>query len=494
MILHNLADVAASQWPDRIAVSQGPESVTHGQIAAASLRVAAWLRGMGVDRGQCVALAGPPSALVPALIYGGSRVGAVICVLHEQTRGEALRHVLSDAVPAVLIAADDDGLRLARDHGVRAVPVGQARKAAFTGAMPASANPWPAPLPVDPVFLIYTSGTTDRPKAVVSTHQQVMFSVQAIQSVLEYRPGDIVGCPLPLSFDYGMYQLFLGSVSGAHVRLLGATEAGPALLRDLSGNRATVLAAVPGVADSLARLLRRRPQQPPPLRLLTSTGSTMSQQVLAELRATIPGLRVQLMYGLTECKRAAIMPPDADLERPGASGLALPGTEIFAIDADGERLPAGEIGELVVRGPNVMAGYWRRPELTAQRFPRERGLFPQLRTGDSGWLDKDGYVYFAGRSDDVYKERGFRISAVEVEAAARRVPRVRQAAVLRPADGRPATLVVAGDISAPEVVLAMRDQIEEFKIPERCVVLDAVPATLNGKVDRAALALRVSRD
>jgi acyl-CoA synthetase (AMP-forming)/AMP-acid ligase II len=241
-------------------------------------------------------------------------------------------------------------------------------------------------------------------------------------------------------------------------------------------------------------LIARNPVQLPPLRLLTNTGAAMPPETLSELRAGLPRLRVQLMFGLTECKRAAIMPPDADLDRPGACGVALPGTEIMAIDTDGNRLPAGQIGELVVRGANVMTGYWRRPELTAQKFHRVDGLFPELRTGDHGWLDEDGYVYFVGRLDDIYKERGFRVSATEVEAAARRVPGVDLAAVLPPLDGQPSVLAVVTGSTADAVLLRLRAEIEEFKIPRQCVVVDRLPLTRNGKVDRAVLRAEVSHD
>jgi acyl-CoA synthetase (AMP-forming)/AMP-acid ligase II len=340
---------------------------------------------------------------------------------------------------------------------------------------------------VDPVCLIYTSGTTSLPKAVVSTHQQVVFAAQAIQSQLSYRDDDVVYSPLPLSFDYGLYQLFLGAVSGAHVWLGQPAEVGPALARNLVRANATVLAAVPAVAEALARLLGRGGPAPA-LRLLTNTGAAMPSEALVGLRAAIPGLRVQLMFGLTECKRATIMPPDEDLVRPGSSGRALPGTEVFVVDDVGRRRPPGEVGEIIVRGPNVMAGYWRRPELTDQRFPKADGLFPQLRTGDYGWLDEDGYLYFSGRRDDIYKERGFRVSATEVEAAARRVPGCASAAVLPPSDGEPAALVATGTLTAEQVLAGMREQIEEFKIPRQCVIIDELPLSRNGKVDRKGLA------
>lgn len=146
-----------------------------------------------------------------------------------------------------------------------------------------------------------------------------------------------------------------------------------------------------------------------------------------------------------------------------------------------------------MRGPNVMAGYWKRPELTAERFPRAEGLFPELRTGDYGWLDKEGYLYFSGRRDDLYKERGFRLSATEVEAAATRVDGVTSAAVLPPEGKRGALLAVVADIGADEVREGMRDHIEPFKIPRRCVRLDALPTNGNGKVDRKKLAALIEQ-
>lgn len=228
IILHHLIDDSARRWPDQIAVSTTTEALTHREVADASIRAAAWLRSLGVARGQRVVLAMPSNALIPVLIYATSRIGAVFCVLHEQAIGRPLAHVLTDAEPALLIAADERALALAHEHGVPATDVAQARRYAF-GETPTSPEQLAGPLPVDPLCLIYTSGTTTEPKAVVSTHQQAMFAIGAIQSVLAYRADDIVYCPLPMSFDYGMYQLFLGAASGAHIRLGTLAEAGPVL-------------------------------------------------------------------------------------------------------------------------------------------------------------------------------------------------------------------------------------------------------------------------
>ncbi|WP_448322104.1 class I adenylate-forming enzyme family protein [Streptomyces sp. CO7] len=510
-LLHDLIDDAAHRAPDAPALSTSRDSLTHGELAAASRAAARWLRTLGARRGERVVVLAPSVVEVAVVVHAASRIGAPFALLHEQTRGRALAHVLDDAEPVLLLADDESARSLAAERGITTarlsdVPRGpdpetdpetdpgtdpETDRDAVPGRHGADTDGTHAPLPVDPVCLIYTSGTTAAPKAVVSTHQQVLFAVRAIQGELRYRPDDVVYSPLPLSFDYGLYQLFLGSLSGAAVRLGLPAEVGATLLRNIEAADATVLASVPAVAETLAKLVRRSPGHRLRLRLLTNTGAAMPPQPLQVLRAAVPGLRVQLMFGLTECKRAAINPPDADLEHPGSCGRALPGTEIYATGPDGERLPPGEVGELVVRGPHVMAGYWRRPELTAQRFPRRDGLFPELRTGDHGWLDEHGFVHFAGRRDDLYKERGFRVSATEVEAAARRVEGVEQAAVLPPDDGSPAVLVIVSERGPEDVLEAMREEIEEFKVPRRCVPLPDLPLTRNGKVDRKALAREV---
>ncbi len=482
-LLHELLDDCLAANGSRPAVGLGTEVDTYAAVAAASRRIALHLLACGVRRGDRVVVAVAPDVLVPALLYGCSRAGGVFCVLGEQAPAAAYAHVLDDAEPTVVVTDNADARRLAAERGIRCLSMDDLRAPGRDGREDPAGS-----IPVDPACLIYTSGSTGLPKAVVCTHAQMTFAIAAIQSQLHYQATDVVFCPLPLSFDYGLYQIFLSTVAGALLQLGTAADAGPRLLAELRRTGATVLPAVPGVARGLALLLSRQGAQPPPLRLLTNTGSVMSDGVLRELRARIPGLRVQLMFGLTECKRTTIMPVDEDLNRPGACGRALPGTEVFAVDPDGRRLAAGEVGELVVRGPHVMAGYWRRPELTEQRFPRADGLFPQLRTGDYGWVDDEGYLYFHGRRDDLYKERGFRVSATEVAAAASRIGGVDAAAVLPPAAGREdATLVVVTRLAPHEVLARLRAELEEFKVPRRCHVVSSMPLTGNGKIDRAGL-------
>ncbi|HJQ01788.1 MAG TPA: AMP-binding protein [Jatrophihabitans sp.] len=481
VLLHQLIDVTASCHPERPGLRCGTELRSWRQLRDDSVGLAAQLAGFGVRRGMRVLIVLEPAVVIPGLLFGCSRIGAVFVPLSPNIAEPVLHHVLTDCEPTLVITAEPRVRAVAEAHGVPAL----------SPAELAAGQPGPAatagPIPVDPACFLYTSGSTAMPKAVVCTHQQMTFVASAIQSRLGYQRDDVVFCALPLSFDYGLYQLFLCTLSGAQLYLADQRAAGHRLVTDLQDSRATVLPAVPSLAMNLNRLLERRPTALR-LRLLTNTGAVLPPEVLAGLRARLPELRVQLMYGLTECKRATIMAPDEDLHHPGACGRALPGTEVFTVDAAGHRLPAGERGELVIRGPHVMAGYWRQPELSSERFRLADGLFPQLHSGDYGWLDEQGYLFFDGRRDDVYKQGGFRVSTVEVEAAAHRIAGVQAAIVVPPtgsADG--AVLLVQAELTADQVMRELRRQIDEVKLPSRILSLTDFPLNSNGKVERRYL-------
>jgi len=490
-LLHDLLDEAAASHPDAPAITHEGRALSYRQLRDASLRLTGWLLAGGLGRGDRVVIATGNHVLVPALLYAVSRAGAVFVVVHHGLTAGALRHVLADCEPRLLVSQDPGARKIAAGLGIAAAGL---EDVTAGRASPPGATTWPV-LSIDPACLIYTSGSVALPRAVVSTHAQIVFAASAIQSQLGYRRTDTVYCALPLSFDYGLYQLFLAALSGAQVWLGTGVDAGPALVASLRDSEATVLPAMPSIATSLGQLLRRQPGAQLALRMLTNTGAAMPAAALAELRARIPGLRAHLMFGLTECKRVSIMGPDEDIERPGAVGLPLPGTEVLVADESGARRDPGQAGELIVRGPHVMAGYWRQPDLTAQRFRRADGLFPQLHTGDYGWLDQDGYLYFSGRRDDIYKQNGFRVSALEVEAAACRLAGIRAAAVLPPGPERSAAvLFVVGETPAADVLALLRHELEDFKIPGACFRRDELPMTGNGKTHKKLLAASLQKD
>jgi acyl-coenzyme A synthetase/AMP-(fatty) acid ligase len=475
--LHDLLAAAPQSAP---AIAGHGWLLHYRDLEDESRRLAVWLRDLGIkatDR-VIISLSRPQAFKVSSFVYACSRAGAVFCIVHEQVQGPPLEHILRDAEPALVISDTQEVI----DHAAR---LGIATSGPDADLEALAPEGWQAQLsPDDPACMIYTSGSTSRPKAVVSTHAQMIFVARAIQSQLRYQSSDVIYTTLPFSFDVGLYQLLLAAISGAQVWLPSADGAGALIVPELLASKATVLPAVPAVAEALAWAVRRSRNKGcvPSLRLLTSTGAAMPPSVLASLRERLPDLRIQLMYGLTECKRVAIMPVDGDLTHPGSAGIALPGTEIRIVDQDGRAVAPSVTGQIVVSGPHVMNGYWKAAELTAARFT-ESGLF----TGDFGYLDEDGYLFIHGRQDDIYKENGYRVSAAEVEAAALELPAVRLAAVLPPCDGRSSVLIVVATADEQSVMSDLALMLEPFKMPKRCVVVEKMPLNHNGKIDKKAL-------
>ncbi|GAB3887355.1 class I adenylate-forming enzyme family protein [Kibdelosporangium lantanae] len=483
-LLHDLLDVPAASTPASTALTRGGESWTYEQLAARSRAVARRLTAGGVRRGDRVVVISRNEPQVVATIFGVSRIGAIFVLVSDQVPAAHRDHILTDSGARAVVVGQPPA------DAPDGVAVYRLDELAATEDEP-TATPTPLPVPclsIDPVCLIYTSGSTALPKAVVCPHRQVLFAATAIASRLHYRPDDTVFCCLPLSFDYGLYQVFLTCVAGARLVLGDDSDAGPALANRLEAERVTVLPLVPSLAVTLCRLVTRTGRPPRHLRMVTNTGADLSAAQCARLRAAIPGLRIVAMFGLTECKRIAIAEPDLDLTRPGSVGRPLPDTEVFVVDGTGTPVPAGTPGELVVRGPHVMAGYWNAPEITARRYRRDELGEYVLHTGDRARLDADGYLYFLGRDDDVYKQHGFRVSTVEVEAAALGIPRVEMAAALPGRDGRDARLAVCGAITVPELTAALRTRLEPHKVPPECRVVERLPLGVNGKVDKRALA------
>ncbi len=488
-LVHDLLDHQLATRPDATALRRQQMTWSYRELARRSAVCASWLRAQGVRRGDRVLVNAPHEPDTVAAVYAASRLGGLYVVISDQAPPARIRQIVADCQPRVLLGTADT--LTAVPPGLGPVVATFAEVAAWTGEVPGASD---SAVPVDAVSLIYTSGSTSVPKAVVSTHRQVRFAAEAIHSRLCYRPTDVIFCCLPLSFDYGLYQVLLGSLAGAQVVLADAADAGPALHANLDRFRATVLPLVPSLAANLIALIRRSGRSPAHLRLITSSGAALAPTTANELRELIRGLDLVTMFGLTECKRVSVMEPNGDLARPGSVGRPLPGTEVLILDEYGDPLPPGQVGELVVRGEHVMAGYWRSPELTAQRFRRDDFGQPLLFTGDRCRLDEDGYLYFAGRVDDIYKQRGFRVSAAEVVAAALDIPSVAQAAVLLPTDTRDSVLAVSGPadsanaLDGNEVLRELRTRIEPQKCPPTCVVLACLPVTSNGKVDHRALA------
>ena len=484
-LVHTVLDGAVAEVPDAPAVQDSVTRLSYRRLGELSHAFARWLRANGVGRGDRVVVQLPSRCEQVAMFYGASRRGAIFVPLNPAMKEFHLASVLANAEPTLVITSGPAVEQLAR---LTAVPVHDLASVWPQVQVYDSTPVHTEVTPDDIAVLVYTSGSTAAPKAVIGPHAQVTFACRAIDDVLAYRRDDVVFCRFPLSWDYGLYKVLLASQARCEIVLAGE-ESDLVLLSRMRETGATVVPIVPSLATMIATLAARDAEPAPPVRMFTNTGAALPPATIGALRSAFPGARVVRQFGQTECKRIAIMPPELDGERPQSVGLPLPGTTVSILAPDGTPRPAGEVGEIVVTGPHVMPGYWRAPELSARTFRRDPASGAlRLHTGDYGSVDDDGYLYFDGRRDDMFKRKGIRMSTLEIEAAAMDVPGVRSATALPPSAGGDLVIVVESDLMPHVVLKELAQRLEPAKVPSACHVVDELPLTLHGKNARQALA------
>ncbi len=489
MLVHSLLDEAVAEAPDSSAVRDAGGKWTYGELSDYSRAVDVWLRSQGIGRGDRVVAQLPTTRELVALFFGVSRRGAVFVPLNPAMKMFHLRPVIKNAEPRLIVVTSAAARATQRATGR---PVHSfdsfwrdVERLRGNGAR-AEAE---AVSPDDIAVLVYTSGSTAAPKGVIGPHAQVTFAARAIIAELGYRHDDVVFCRFPMSWDYGLYKVLLCCLGRSEL-VLADGESDLVLLARMREVGATVVPIVPSLATMIVTLAERDSALPPPVRMFTNTGAALPQATITRLRKACPGARVVRQFGQTECKRIAIMPPDQDLERPDSVGRPLPGTTVLIVDEKGGELPPGEVGEILVTGPHVMPGYWRAPELTARTFRRdERTGAPRLHTGDYGRLDADGYLYFNGRRDDMFKRKGIRMSTLEIEAAALDIPGVRAVGAIPPTEGSDLAVCVETDLASHTVLRELAQRLEPAKVPATCHVVAKLPLTAHGKNATRELAL-----
>ena len=244
----------------------------------------------------------------------------------------------------------------------------------------------------------------------------------------------------------------------------------------------------------LAAAHRKKPLQFPSVTRVTNTAAALSSSSIPELAEIFPNALIYKMYGLTECKRVCYLEPELINSHADSVGKAIPGTETFLLTATGERIHGSGEGILHVRGPHIMAGYWNQPELSADMI--KSGDFANDRvlcTHDLFRMDEEGFLYFVGRRDDIIKSRGEKVSPVEVESALISIPGVIESAVFGVADvvlGQAIMAYVSVEdktLVGPKIKKLVTAKLENFMVPKEVIVLESLPKSANGKIDKKAL-------
>lgn len=505
-LLHDSLLRSAERSPDQAALVVGDDRATYAELADEVSRFARAIQDLGVERGDRVVLFMDNSRPCVVAIFGTLLAGAVFVVVNPQTKEDKLAYILSDCEARLLVT----------DGGVTAVGLAAARHApsvleTLVAARPAgveggvdlepllaATEPAPRPagvIPLDLAALIYTSGSTGLPKGVMMTHQSMVFAAGSIAEYLRLERDERILGLLPLAFDYGLYQLLMNVRLGSTL-VLERTFAYPAqILRRVAAEEITVFPGVPTVYATLLTMHEKEPLSMPTVRRVTNTAAALLPAMHEGLRGMFPNALIFAMYGLTECKRVSYLEPELLHEKPSSVGRPIPGTEAIVLDPDGRPVAPGETGILHVRGPHVMVGYWNKPELTAEMIvpgplPGER----MLNTNDHFTVDEDGYLYFVGRTDDIIKTRGEKVSPLEVENTLFAIPGVQEAAVVGVPDPvlgeaiRAFVVLAPGaELTAHDVITACRSRIEGYMVPRDVVFIDEMPKTTSGKVRKKSL-------
>jgi long-chain acyl-CoA synthetase len=509
LLVNDFLEQSARRFPDKVALVCAGERLTFAEIDAMADRLANALVDRGVERGDRVLLHLPNAVELVVGIFATLKVGGVFVVANPSVKLGKLIYLLNDCAATALVTrarhADWVGAAFQKAPALKLAlvagqtPHGLASEAERVLDFDAIQSVFPAICPPracidqDLACLIYTSGSTGAPKGVMSAHSNVVFAATSIITYLENTPDDVVINALPLSFDYGLYQLLMTFKFGGTL-VLERSFAYPAqFLRRLETERVT---GFPGVPTMFAILLGMDlgPYDLGALRYITNTAAALPPAHIQEIRATFPGATLYSMYGLTETKRALYLPPDQLDARPGSVGIPIPGTEVWIEDEIGKRLGPNQVGELVIRGGHVMRGYWGAPEATARRFrpgpiPGERVCY----SGDLFRMDDAGYFYFVSRKDDIIKSRGEKVAPKEIESVLYGLDGVAEAAVVGVPDPvlgeaiKAIIVVQDGHLNERDVLRHCRATLEDLIVPQIVEFRDRLPKTANGKINKTEL-------
>jgi long-chain acyl-CoA synthetase len=495
---------SAAGAPHRDAVVDESGSWTYQELTDEALRVARFLQDEGLQPGDRVALCLDNTTHCAAGIFGTLIAGGVFVVVNPQTKADKLAFILADSgatfllaeghssnVAAAAVGQSGGGTRVfatETDDAVQAFPNLEQALAA-TEPRPATSEATPSDL----AALVYTSGTTGRPKGVMLSHQSLVFVIGNIAEYLRLDAEDRILSVLPLAYTYGLSQLLLAVRLGGTL-LLERTFAFPGrTLERMHSEHATVFAAVPTVYATLLGLQHSRTYDS--VRCLTNAAAGLPPAFHDGIRRLFPNARLYRMYGQTECVRVSYLEPDLIETKPTSVGQAIPGTEAIVLDEEGRPVAPGETGVLHVRGPHLMMGYWGDPALTQEWLkggpdPEER----MLCTHDHFTVDEDGLLYFVGRTDDIVKTRGEKVSTVEVENVLHGLRGVSQAAVVGVPDellGEALRAYVVPErgtgLTEEDILRFARSKLENFMVPREVVFVVELPHTESGKVRKGSL-------
>ena len=526
-LLHRLLTKAAARQPQRPAVASDGCLITYQELDLLSNKVARALLRLGVAPGDRVGILAPKSAAAVIGLYGTLKAGACYVPLDPKAPAGRLRHIVRDSGATVVVADEarsSQGAALAEAVPgqprvvVVGVPGSQGREEAARVSVQGEAIvPWSAvtgesgepleeerAIETDLAYILYTSGSTGTPKGVMISHRNSLTFVDWAAAAAGLTEQDRVCSPAPLTFDLSVFDIFATCRAAACMTVLpeAAATFPVSIVRFLEAERISVWYSVPSVLTLLACYGSLQQSDLSDLRVVIFAGEVFPPKHLARLIGELPRPRYLNWYGPTEtnvCTAFEVPAGWADA-RPTPIGKACANTEVFAVTSEGHRVSGpGEQGELYVRGPSLMQGYWGQAAKTSEALVQNpfRTEYDEFvyRTGDLVTLEPSGNYVFLGRTDSMAKIRGYRVELGEVEATRYRHPAIQEAAVLPVPDdllGSRLRAVVTADgdsnLTRENVLDHCRRWLPAYMVPDIVEFREEMPRTSTGKVDRAGLA------
>ena len=519
LLVNDFLSNCVDRFPDKEALICPEGRFTYKELGEKVKSLSSLLFSLNVEKSDRVIIFLENSLESVVSIFGILDAGCIFVVINPQVRSKKLEFIINDCKASVLIT-DNNHLDQIRDilgncFSLKSIILTDSNidgRLTFTERT-ILLSPFYTPeilnesmdgvqceSDADLASIIYTSGSTGFPKGVMMSHKNMCSAADSIIKYLENTSDDIIFSVLPLSFDYGLYQVLMSFRFGGTVFLEKSFGFPHYILKKIKDEKVSGLPIVPTIANILLRMKDLKKYKLNSLRYITNTAQRLPKKTIFGLLEAFPDVSIYSMYGLTECKRVTYLPPGKLRLKPDSVGKAMPNTEAFIVDENGNKINRADVvGELVVKGPNVMVGYWNNQDETGKvikpgEYPGDRWLF----TGDLFKMDDDGDLYFVGRKDDIIKTAGEKVSPKEVENVLYELEDVMEAAVVGVPDDLLGEAIKAFVTLKNGSILKDKDiikfctlNLESFMVPKYVEIRKELPKTSTGKISKKNLVEKI---
>lgn len=494
----NWLEISSNRYQDKTALITNKGLYSYNHLEMMSSSIAHHLQDRGITKGERFLICTNEPQLVISAIFASLKIGVIFVVIHPETPEDMIQYYAAHSGASVILIDKvinlekrvSDQLKLK----IHSAPKGNTKNwESIDNLLNYGRNQFISLelLSTDTAALIYTSGSSGKPKGVISTHGNIIFSTETINNYLMHTSSDTILCFLPLSFDYGLYQIFLCFSKGATLIIKNSKYFAFEAPRIIKAHNVTGIAGVRNLLTTFCKIRNFHTQNN--IRYITNTGEYLDLFTIKELKKLVPKADIFLMYGLTECKRVSYLPPKLLETHYKSVGYPLPGTQVKIVDEKGNECKPYINGELLVKGPHVTKGYWKDIPETEKRYAVENGE-TYLKTGDIFYKDSEGLLYFVGRKDLMFKSKGFRIEPEEIESQLKRnIEAIHDMVAVDYHDKKDNSVKIGYCIRTShtdikelkrQVESVIKNKMEPWKRPSKLIITSELPLTNSGKINR----------